>query len=130
MENQEQNQTPQQPEEQKYWGMSETSFSSFLHIAQFAGFILPVAGWALPIVMWSMNNSNKFIDTNGKHVINWLISSTIYIVITSILTLLLIGLPLLIIVGVLSLIFPIVGAVKAGSGVAWKYPLSIPFFKV
>jgi uncharacterized Tic20 family protein len=47
--------------------------------------------------------------------------------VSSLLLLALIGVPLLIALGMLCLIFPIVGAVKATSGVVWKYPLSIPF---
>ena len=30
---------------------------------------------------------------------------------------------------ILMAVFPIIGAVKANEGTAWKYPLSIPFFK-
>jgi uncharacterized Tic20 family protein len=30
--------------------------------------------------------------------------------------------------GVLVVVFPIIGGIKASTGEAWKYPLSIPFF--
>ena len=40
----------------------------------------------------------------------------------------LVGFPLLGILGVLSIVFPIIGAVKANEGTVWTYPLSIKFF--
>jgi uncharacterized Tic20 family protein len=46
-----------------------------------------------------------------------------------ILILAIIGIPLLIALMVLMVVFPIIGAVKANDGKVWKYPLSIPFLK-
>jgi len=40
----------------------------------------------------------------------------------------LIGIPLLIALAILAIVFPIVAAIKANNGQVWKYPLSIPFF--
>ncbi len=39
------------------------------------------------------------------------------------------ALPMLGILSLLSIIFPVVAAVKANNGVVWKYPLAIPFLK-
>jgi uncharacterized Tic20 family protein len=41
----------------------------------------------------------------------------------------LIGFPLLFAVLILSIVFPIIGAVKAANGELWPYPLSIAFMK-
>ena len=38
------------------------------------------------------------------------------------------GIPLLALLGFLSLLFPIIGAIKASSGELWRYPLSFPIF--
>ena len=42
---------------------------------------------------------------------------------------LLMGFLLLIIIGLRSVIFPIVGGIKANDGEVWKYPLSIRFLR-
>ena len=60
---------------------------------------------------------------------NWLISVMIYGGVRVLLSFLLIGIPLLYALGILGLVFPIVGGIKAHSGLAWKYPLSIPIFR-
>jgi len=42
--------------------------------------------------------------------------------------LILVGFILIWVLGLLALIFPIIGAIKANDGEVWPYPLSIRFF--
>jgi hypothetical protein len=58
-----------------------------------------------------------------------MISAIIYAIICIILMIVVIGIPLLFALGLVSLIFPIVGGIKASDGEVWPYPLSIKFFK-
>jgi hypothetical protein len=44
-----------------------------------------------------------------------------------VLSLVVIGIPLLLAVLVLTIVFPIIGGVKANNGELWRYPLSIQF---
>lgn len=107
---------------------ADKQYAMFIHLSQFAGLILPGLGWILPLVLWlSRKDQSAFIDANGKIVMNWIISSLIYGVAAGILILLLIGIPLLIALGVCSIIFTILGTIRASEGTAWHYPLSIPF---
>jgi uncharacterized Tic20 family protein len=62
-------------------------------------------------------------------VFNWLISVIIYAVIFVLLSFIVIGIPLLVMLAVLTVIFPIIGAIKASNGEVWRYPLSFSFFK-
>lgn len=111
-----------------YWGMNEKTFVIVLHLSQFAGFIVPYAGFVLPLVMWLTNrDKNVLIDEHGKNIVNWLISATLYAIVAGILILLLIGVPLLIGIAILAIIFPIIGAVKASDEQFWKYPFIIKF---
>jgi uncharacterized Tic20 family protein len=57
-----------------------------------------------------------------------LISSTIYFICSLVLVLLGIGILMLIALGIASVIFTIVGGIKANEGKIWKYPMSIRFF--
>ena len=138
----------------QFWGMSEQSFCILLHLAQFANFV-PMGGLILPLVMWLTNrDQSPVINEHGKHVMNWLISEFIYMIILTVIGIFLflvmfIGLMILtegraapamiplmflayipyLCLALLGLIFPIVGAVKASKGVCWKYPLTIRFIK-
>ena len=109
---------------------AEKQYAMFIHLAQFAGVIVPGLGWILPLVLWLVKkDTSAYIDANGKIVMNWIISCLIYGVGGFILTFLLIGIPVLIALGVCSLVFTIMGAIRANDGILWPYPLSIKFIK-
>lgn len=115
----------------KPWGMDMPTFLMLLHLSQLASFVIPIAGLVLPIVMWATNKElDPRIDAHGKVVLNWILSSIIYAVISAILCFVFIGFLLLPALAICSLVFCILGGVKANAGTLWKYPLSIPFFKV
>ena len=104
-------------------------WATYLHLSLLAGLLLPGAGYILPIVLWQVKkNELPGIDAHGKVVANWLVSALIYGAVCGILCFLLVGLPLLGVLGLLSLVFPIIGALKANEGIVWAYPLSIRFF--
>ena len=106
----------------RQWGM-------ILHLSIFAGYVVPLAGLVVPVVIWQLKKSElSGIDRHGKNAVNWIISHIIYFFGCLGLAFILIGIPLLIALGVLSIVFPIVAAIKANNGQVWKYPLSIPFF--
>jgi uncharacterized Tic20 family protein len=100
----------------------------FLHLSLLAGHVVPVAGLVVPIVIWQVKKTDlPGIDVHGKIVVNWIISFIIYAAGCFALAFVLIGIPLLIALGIIGIIFPIIGGIKASNGELWKYPLSIPF---
>lgn len=109
--------------ESRQWAM-------FMHLSQLANFVIPLAGVIAPIVMWQTKKDQlEGVDAHGKVIVNWLISSFIYSIGCAILSIILIGIPMLIALGVLAIGFPIYGAIKANDGEVWPYPLSIKFIK-
>lgn len=103
--------------------VSEKQYAMLIHLTQIVGIIIPLVLWLIK------KDSSKFIDDNGKIVINWFLSCLIYGIIGGILTLIFIGSIILIAVGICSLIFLIIGSIKAINGELWPYPLSIKFLK-
>ena len=118
-----QNMTSLQTPEHRQMGL-------FLHLSQLLNLVLPPAGIIVPIVLWQIKKDEMpALDAHGKMVVNWLISSVIYFVVSLILSLVLIGILGLITLAVLSIVFPIIGAIKANNGEFWEYPLTIKFLK-
>jgi len=112
------------------WGMDEKQYLLLMHLSQFAGYVFPLAGIILPIVMWSTNKDfSKHIDEHGKMIINFMISFFIYFIISFILVFVFIGFFLLIILGICSIVFTIIGAIRANEGRFYRYPLTIDFIK-
>jgi uncharacterized protein len=105
-------------------------WAMFLHLSLLAGFLLPMAGLIVPIIIWQVKKTElPGIDAHGKIVANWIISALLYGLGCFVLLFVLVGVPLFMVLGVISIIFPIIGGIKANNGEVWKYPLSIPFFK-
>jgi len=100
----------------------------FLHLSQFAGYLVPLAGIIVPIVMWQMKkDESPEVDAHGRMIVNALLSYFIYIAIAAVLCLVLIGFVLLWGIGLLALICPIIGAIEANNGRLWQYPGVIKF---
>ena len=102
----------------------------FLHLSQLLNaFIFPV-GIVLPIVLWQTNKDKMpALDAHGKMVVNWMISATIYAIVSIVLMFVLIGFLTALVLWLMAVIFPIVGAIKANNGELWDYPLTIKFLK-
>lgn len=108
-------------------GLSENSYMMLMHLSQFAGLLLPLAGFVVPIIMWIINKDNNLnVDLHGKNIVNCMISYTLYAIVLSVTV---VGIPIAILLGVLYVIFVIMASVRANNGVFWKYPLIIQFIK-
>lgn len=102
----------------------------FLHLSQLANVILFPVGIIVPIVLWQTQKEKMpALDAHGKMVVNWMISVTIYAIVSVILMIVIIGFLTILAVGVMGIVFPIIGAVKANNGELWQYPLTIKFLK-
>lgn len=109
--------------DERTWGM-------LCHISSLSGFIIPFGNVIAPLVIWMVKKDEfPLVADQGKEVVNFQISLTIYLLISAVLIILLIGIPLLIGLGLFDLIVTIIGAMKANEGVKYRYPLAIRFIK-
>ncbi len=114
----------------KPWGMDINTFCMVMHLSQLLSFIIPFSGLVLPIVMWATNKDQfPIVDQHGKAILNWIISATIYGFVSVILMVIGIGFLLLLALAICTIVFAIIGGVKANEGVVWGYPISIKIFK-
>ena len=110
--------------------MEEKQWALICHLSALSGFIIPFGNLIVPIIIWSMKKDEMpMVEAHGKEVINFQISFTIWMIISGILIVLLIGFALLILLAVLQVVFVIIGALKADSGQLYKYPMTIQFIK-
>ena len=105
-------------------------WSMFLHLSVLTTYIVPLAGLVAPIVIWQMKkNDSPKLDMHGKIVVNWVLSMILYMIVSVVLSFVIIGLPMLLALVILNIVFPIIGGIKANNGETWRYPLSIRFMK-
>jgi len=106
------------------------TWAMILHLSMLSGLIVPMAGLIVPIVIYVLKKDElPGLRPHGYVVFNWMISAVIYAIISMILMIVGIGFLLIAALALVSLIFPIIGGVKASEGEVWPYPLSIKFFK-
>jgi uncharacterized Tic20 family protein len=97
------------------------------HATALVGFLVPVAGHIVgPLIIWlSKRNDSPEIDAHGKESINFQISMLIWYCVAGLLCLILIGIPILILLHLLNIIFVIVASIQASEGKLYRYPLSL-----
>ena len=121
-------------EEERNWAMGA-------HLSSLAGGLLTSAlggwGWFIgPLVIWLMKKDTMpFVADQAKEALNFNIMVTAIFVILLILTILSLGIgalltvPVMLIVGIGSLVFTIMAAMKAKEGIAYRYPATIRLIK-
>ena len=112
--------TPVSPSDIRIWCV-------LAHATALVGFLVPVAGHLVgPLIVWlAKRHDSPEIDTHGKESMNFQISMLIWNVIAAILCLVLIGIPILILLHLLNIIFVIVASIQASEGKLYRYPLAI-----
>jgi uncharacterized Tic20 family protein len=97
------------------------------HATALAGFVVPWAGHIVgPLVVWlAKRNDSPEIDAHAKESINFQLSMLIYNVVAGILCIVLIGIPILILLHILNVVFVIVASIQASEGRLYRYPFTI-----
>ena len=110
--------------------MQEKQWALICHLSGLSGYLIPFGNIIIPIVIWSMKKEEMpMVDEHGKEVINFQLSITIWIIISGLLIILLVGIPMLIVLVILQVVLVIIGALKADNGQLYKYPMTIRFIK-
>ena len=107
----------------------ERTLGAVMHVLSFAGWMVPFANLAAPLLLWLIKKDDSpFLDHQGRQVLDFQITITVLTLVSMLLSLVLIGIPMLIAVGVLDVVLTIVAAVKAADGTAYRYPFALRIF--
>jgi len=106
-------------------------WAMFCHLAGLAGLVVPIVGNIVaPLVIWQIKKDDfPFVGQQGKEAVNFQISMSIYGFVAALLCFVCIGIPLLVAVYVVDVVFLLIAAVKANNGLHYRYPLTIRFIK-
>lgn len=88
-----------------------------------------IAGFLGPLFIWLAKKDDPFVEDHARESLNFQISLFIYLVVSAILIIVLIGLVMLLAFAILAFVTNIIGAVKASNGEMYRYPLCIRFIK-
>lgn len=109
-------------EEERKWAMLS-------HLAGYTGFLIPFGNILAPLVIYMiMKDEFPLVSDQAKEVINFQISMTLYLFVSGLLCMILIGIPFLFFFLAVALVLPAIGAVKAKRGIHYRYIFNIRFF--
>lgn len=109
--------------EEKNWGM-------YCHLAAFAGLIFPMGNVLGPLIIWIIKKDEyPFVEQEGKESLNFQITISIATIIASLLSIVLIGIPLLIAIVILYIIFVIKAIMETSEGRPYRYPFNLRLIK-
>lgn len=101
------------------------------HLTALVGLVGNGVGFLLgPLLVWLLKREeHPFVDGQGKEAVNFQITMFMALLVCIPLIFVLIGILLMIVIGILMIVFPIVGAIRANEGIPYRYPLSVRFIK-
>lgn len=109
----------------------ETKWALGAHLSAFAAFLLPSFGQIIgPLIVWLVKrDQSAFVEDQAKEALNFQITVTLAAVVFGFLSIVLIGIPLLIALGIAWLVLTVKAALRASEGEAYRYPFTIRFVK-
>jgi len=111
-------------------GSEERNWAVACHLSAFAGYFIPFGHLLGPFAVWWFKRQQfPFVDDQGREILNFQLSVTLYLAIAGLLTFIVIGIPLLVLVSLFDFVMIILAAIKARNGERYRYPLNIRFFK-
>ena len=107
-------------------GDADRNFGIAIHLSPLVAFVFAPVLLA-PLILWLIRkDQSSFVDDHGREMLNALLSFVLYHIVAVITIIGMVALPVLYIVGVVNLVR---GAVAAGRGELFRYPITIRFLK-
>src|SRR6185369_5464956 len=100
---------------------SDKIWSMLSHLSALLG-----VGFVLPLVVYlAMRKESEYVATNAREALNFHISVLMYAVCCIPLVFIMVGVPLLLVLGLGSLVLAIIATIKASDGQCYRYPLTL-----
>ena len=107
------------------------TWAMLCHLSALVGLLGNGIGFLLgPLIVWLVKKADHpFIDEQGKEAVNFQITMFIAFACAAILVFVLIGIPILIALAILDIVFPIIAAIKTSNGEHYRYPWALRLIK-
>lgn len=98
------------------------------HLSQLITLVTGFGSLILPLIFWLPQKEKVYqMDAHGKNIVNFQLSLIVYFICVPLILLFGLGLLSFIVLGIISIIFPIINAIKASRGEVPTYLLSLNF---
>ncbi len=116
--------TTEQDQQSRNWGM-------MCHLSALCMYLgIPFGNIVGPLLIWLVKKDEvPIVDEQGKESLNFQITMTLYLIAAGLLSIILIGIPVLIGLFIVQLVLTIVATVKASGSEEYHYPFTYKFIK-
>lgn len=105
----------------------ERTLAALTHLSGLSGYIIPLGGVIVPVIIWALKSDSRVISSIAKQALLLNLIVFLLFAVTAILWLTIILIPVVIlfwvVLGLVAIALPIVGAIKAGDGRYYRYPV-------
>ena len=110
--------------------MTEKNWALFSHLGTLIGYVVGFGGFIVPLVIWlSKKEESEFITEHAKESLNFQLSVLIYVTVAVLLSIVLIGIPILFALIITDIVCVVIASMKVDKGEFYRYPITIRFIK-
>jgi uncharacterized Tic20 family protein len=105
----------------------ERTLAAITHLSGLSGYIIPLGGIVVPVIIWIVKSESRVISSIAKQAI--LLNLIVFLLVVTgfVLAVTIILFPISILIwmvfGLVAIVLPIVGALKANQGIYYRYPV-------
>ncbi len=105
----------------------ERTLAALTHLSGLAGYLIPLGGVVVPIILWAVKRESRVVSSIAKQalLLNFCVFLAAALAAVFLFTIILIPVVIAfwIALGLVAIVLPIVGAIRASEGVYYRYPL-------
>jgi len=110
--------------------MTDKNWALMAHLGTLIGYVVGVGNFIVPLAIWlSKKDESDFITEHAKESLNFQLSVFIYLIISAMLSIVLIGIPILFGLVITNIVCVVLASMKADKGEFYRYPITIRFVK-
>jgi uncharacterized Tic20 family protein len=110
--------------------MTDKNWALLAHLGTLLGYVIGFGNFIIPLIIWlTKRDESDLISQHAKESLNFQLSVFIYVIVAALLSIVLIGIPILFGLIITDIVCVIIASMKADRGEFYRYPMTIRFVK-
>jgi uncharacterized Tic20 family protein len=105
----------------------DRTFAALTHLSGLSGYVVPLGGVLVPIIIWMVRKDSPLIVALAKQALLLNVIVFLLVAVTAVLWVTIILIPIVILfwilLAIVAVAIPVIGAIKASQGTYYRYPL-------
>ncbi len=105
----------------------ERTLAGLTHLSGLSGYVIPLGGVLVPIIIWMVKSDSRVISSIAKQALLLNVVVFLAIAVSAVLWITIVLIPIVVlfwvVLGIVAIALPIIGAIKAWEGTYYRYPV-------